>query len=156
LQAELPHKAVSQLCIRWRRGRSGNQAAQVAAAKCRRGKTLGCFAVGFSLQGRNSLPFHLVFESVDEVLFGKAAGRSDLIAQAIAPRAVVLAMGQPPYGWSLQSAVLDPGDLVVGLTHLIVRETGQVLNPVLERLLFVAAGLDPLAPRVFHTPGWLL
>ena len=82
LQAKLPHELVGTGGVGRRCRLARNQTALIAAAKRRRRQSLGRFAVGFGLQRRDPLPFHLVLEAVDEVFFGEAAGRLNLIAQA--------------------------------------------------------------------------
>ena len=55
----------------------------VAAAKGGRRQALRCFSVGLGQERRNALSLRLILEPVDEVLFGKAAGGLNLVANLL-------------------------------------------------------------------------
>ena len=74
-----------------------------------------------------------------------------MIGQQVADRMVVLAVRQPTHRQRLVAKLLGALDPAPRLTHLFLRQTGQVADPAEQHLFLVTTRFDPLTARVFLT-----
>ena len=128
----------------------------IAAAEGVARQLLGGGAVRFDQQRRQALRLRLVPESVDEILGRKLAGRRGLVAQQVANRVVVLAVGQPPQVRSRERPRRAGGLLFAifeRLRQLRAGELRELRDPGRERRFVGAAGFDPLSAAVRRC-GW--
>ena len=154
--AEGANKLVAAFHIRGSGGFAGNQAVDVAGAESIQRKLLGRGAVGVDQQRRHALITRLVLETVDVILGREMRRGAAVIAEQIAHRVVVLAVRQAAGQMTLHGRARgltqlgsDGGQRLVGVRR-------QILDPLRENLLFVRAGLDPLATGMRNALGGLL
>src|SRR5690242_2676410 len=94
--AEGANKLVAALYVPRPGGFAGNQAVDVAGAERIRCQLLGCRAVSVDQQRRHSLVTRLILETVHVILRREVRRGAAVIAEQIAHRVVVLAVGQAP------------------------------------------------------------
>ena len=124
---------------------------RIAAAKCRLRQALRRRAVAINLLRRKTfLPARLIAETVDEIFGWKLIRGVGLIAQQIAHRVVVLAVGQTPEFRVLRhfaaTLVFQIFVFQCGCQFRARRASRQVIDPPGEQHFFRAAGPNPLPP----------